>query len=161
MLRSVGVLSLAAVLVVAGCDDDDETGPEPEVYVAALNGANESPPVTTPATGTATFTVNGNEIAYTVTISSWPANTTVSGAHIHFAPVPPATTGTVLLGFPTTGQGAITTAGGSGTIGISDAQLASVRAGGTYFNVHAVPTTGTTGGVNAPGGLIRGNLVAQ
>lgn len=153
MLRTLGLLSVAAALMVTGCDDDDETGPDPEVYTAALSGANEKPPVTTTATGTATFTVNGNNINYNVQITGWPAGQTLSGAHIHFRPVPPDSTAGVLLGFPTTGTGAITTSGGSGTIGINDTQLASLRAGGTYFNVHATP--------QAPGGLIRGTLVEQ
>ncbi len=153
MLRTLGLLSMAASLVVAGCDDDDETGPEAENYTATLSGANETPPVTTNAAGTATFTVNGNQLAYTVTITNWPQGQTLSGAHIHFAPVPPETTGSVLLGLPTTGQGAITITGGTGTIAISDTQLAEIRDGGTYFNVHATP--------QAPGGLIRGTLVRR
>jgi hypothetical protein len=153
MLRRLGFLSIALVLTTVACDDDDETGPAPETYTATLNGANESPPITTPATGTGTFTVSGNNITYNITITNWPQGQTVSGAHIHFAPVPPATTGGVMLGFPTTGQGAITTTGGTGTIAITDTQLTTLRAGGTYFNVHATP--------QAPGGLIRGNMVRQ
>ena len=153
MLRHLALLSMAAGLTVAACDDDDPVEPEPEVYTATMNGANESPPVQTTATAVGTFTVTGNNIAYNITISNWPANNTVSGAHIHFAPVPPATTGTVMLGFPTTGQGAITTTGGSGSIPISDTQLATLRAGGTYFNIHAQPL--------AAGGLVRGNMVRQ
>ena len=152
-LRQLGMLSLAVGLTVAACDDDDPIQPAAEVYTATMNGANESPPVTTTATATGTFTVTGNDIAYNITIANWPANLTVSGAHIHFAPVPPATTGTVLLGFPTAGNGAIGTQGGSGTIAISDTQLATLRAGGTYFNIHGTP--GFTGG------LVRGNMVRQ
>ena len=153
MLRHLAVLSVAASLTVAACDDDDPVEPEAEVYTATMTGANETPPVQTTATATGTFTVTGNNIAYNITIANWPAGQTLSGAHIHFAPVPPATTGSVLLGFPTTGQGAITTTGGSGSIAISDAQLASLRAGGTYFNIHATP--------QAAGGLVRGNMVRQ
>jgi hypothetical protein len=153
MLRRFGLLSLAIGLTVAACDDDDPVQPAAEVYRATMNGANESPPVTTNATGTGTFTVTGNNIAYDITIANWPQGQTVSGAHIHFAPVPPATTGNVMLGFPTAGAGAITTTGGSGTIAISDTQLATLRAGGTYFNIHSTPSN--------PGGLIRGNMVRQ
>ncbi|MGQ0713932.1 MAG: CHRD domain-containing protein [Gemmatimonadaceae bacterium] len=152
-LRHVALLSMALAFTVAACDDDNETGPAPEVFTATLTGASESPPVTTTAAGNATFTINGNQVTYNVNITGWPTGNTVSGAHIHFAPVPPATTGTVLLGFPTSGQGAIGTSGGTGTIAISDTQLATLRAGGTYFNVHSNP--------NNPGGEIRGNLVEQ
>jgi hypothetical protein len=134
MLRHLGFLSIALALTTAACDDDDETGPPPERYTANLSGANESPAVTTPATGNATFTVNGTNLDYTVTITGWVAGRAVTGAHIHFAPVPPATNTGVMLGWP---AGAITATGGSGTIAISDTQLAAVRAGGTYFNVHS------------------------
>src|SRR5687768_11019907 len=117
LLRQLAVLSVALGVTVAACDDDPNE-PEAEVYTATMNGGNETPPVTTPATGTGTFTVTGNTIAYNITISNWPAGQTLSGAHIHFAPVPPQTTGTVLLGFPTSGQGAITTTRGTGCIAI-------------------------------------------
>ena len=149
MLRQIGLLSLTIGIAVAACDDDDPVQPAAEVYTMTLNGANESPAVQTTATGTATFTVTGNDVAYVVTINNWPAGRTVTAAHIHFAPVAPATTGGVLLGWP---AGSITTTGGSGTVTISDSQLATVRAGGTYFNVHS--------SVNG-GGEIRGNLVRQ
>lgn len=149
MLRQLGLLSLVLGLTVAGCDDDDPVQPAAEVYTATMTGANESPPVTTTATGTGTFTVTGNNMAYTITVANWPAGRTVTNAHIHVAPVAPATTGGVLLGWP---AGSITTTGGSGTVTISDTQLASVRAGGTYFNIHS--------SVNG-GGEIRGTLVRQ
>ena len=156
MLRQLGLLSLAIGLTVAACDDDDDpVQPAAEVYTATMNGANERPAVTTTATATGTFTVTGNNIAYNITIQNWPANVTVSGAHIHFAPVAPSETGGVLLGFPTTAgtPGVITTTGGSGSIAISDTQLATLRAGGTYFNIHGTP------GFTA--GLVRGNMVRQ
>jgi hypothetical protein len=162
MLRRLGLLSLAIGLVVGACDDDDPVEPTVERYTAALSGANESPAVTTNATGNATFTVDGNEIDYTVTISNWPANATVSGAHIHFAPAAGQTTGSVMIPFPTTGTGAITPQGGTGTVtGVTNDQLALIRAGGTYFNVHATTTPAGTCPPHCPGGLIRGNLVRQ
>jgi hypothetical protein len=159
MLRRLGLLSLAVGFAVAACGDDPVT-PAAEVYRATMNGANESPPVTTNATGTGTFTVTGNNIAYNITISNWPANSTLSGAHIHFAPAAGQTTGGVMVPFPTTGTGAITTQGGSGTVAVTAEQLGLIRAGGTYFNVHSTAAAGS-GGINAPGGLIRGNLVRQ
>jgi hypothetical protein len=151
MLRQLGLLATAVALVAAGCDDDDDngTGPEPEVYSATLTGANEVPAVNTTAQGTATFTVDGNDIDYVVTITNWPAGRTVTAAHIHNPPTQTPGTGTVLLGWPT---GSITTTGGSGTVTASDAQLATIRAGNTYFNVHSSANTG---------GEIRGNLVRQ
>ena len=148
MLRHMALLSMAVALTVAGRDDDDETGPEPEVYTATLTGGSEVPPVTTTATGTATFTVDGNDIDYVVTITQWPAGRTVTNAHIHNPPDQTGS-GTVLLGWP---QGSIATTGGSGTVTASAAQLATIRAGNTYFNVHSSENGG---------GEIRGTLVRQ
>ncbi|HEU5183542.1 MAG TPA: CHRD domain-containing protein [Gemmatimonadaceae bacterium] len=148
MLNRLGLLALIGVVVVSACDDD-ETGPTPERYTATLSGANETPPVTTTAAGTATFTVNGNNLDYTVNITNWPAGRTVTAAHIHCAPPAGQTTCPPLKGWP---AGSITTTGGSGTIALSDAELAGIRGGGTYFNVHSSQNTG---------GEIRGNLVRQ
>jgi hypothetical protein len=148
MLRQLAVLSLAVGLTVAACDDDP-IEPQTEVYTAALTGAGETPPVTTTANGTATFTVEGNNINYVVTITNWPAGRNLTAAHIHNRPIRPDTAATVLLGWP---NGSLTTTGGTGTIAASDAQLTATRAGGTYFNVHS--------SVNG-GGEIRGNLVRQ
>ena len=148
MLRQIGLLTMGVALVVAACDDDPNE-PQAEVYTATLSPGSETPPVTSTASGTGTFTVNGNNINYVITISNWPAGRTVTAAHIHSRPIRPDTAAGVLLGWPT---GSITTTGGSGTIAATDAQLTAVRAGGTYFNVHSSQNTG---------GEIRGTLVAQ
>jgi hypothetical protein len=72
----------------------------------------------------------------------------VTAAHIHNPPGAGGT-GTPLVFWA---NGSLTTSGGTGTVTASDAQLATIRAGGTYFNVHS--------SVNG-GGEIRGNLVRQ
>jgi hypothetical protein len=148
MLRQLGLLSLAVGLTVAACGD--ESGPAAEVYRATMSGANESPPVQTTATGTATFTVNANNLDYTVTISSWPAGRTVTAAHIHAAPATVGGNASPILNF--TGANAMTITGGSGTIALPQAVLDQIRAGRTYFNVHST--------VNG-GGELRGDLVRQ
>jgi hypothetical protein len=161
MFRRLGLLSLAIGLVVGACDDDDPVEPTVERFTAALSGANESPAVTTNASGNGTFTIDGNDIDYTVTITNWPAGATVSGAHIHFAPAAGQTTGGVMIPFPTSGPGAITASGGTGTVTATNDQLALIRAGGTYFNVHSSTTTGSPCPPHCLGGLIRGPLVRQ
>jgi hypothetical protein len=155
MLRQLGLLSMVLVLTVAACDDDDDdgTGPEPEVFRATLSPANENPPVTnSTATGTATFTVNGSNLDYSVTISNWPAGRTVTAAHIHAAPAVAGGNADPIPGLTFSGANAMTTSGGSGSIALSTTALTQIRAGGTYFNVHSSQN---------PGGEIRGNLVLQ
>ena len=51
------------------------------VFNATLNGANETPAVTTTATGTAKFTLNGSTITWTASTTPLSARYTVS--HIH------------------------------------------------------------------------------
>jgi hypothetical protein len=117
-----------------------------------LSGANESPAVQTTATGTGTFTVNGSNLDYTVTISAWPADRTVTAAHIHSAPATVGGNANPIPGLTFSGANAMTTIGGSGTIALPQAALDQIRAGRTYFNVHS--------SVNG-GGEIRGTLVRQ
>jgi CHRD domain len=151
MLRQMGVISIAAALMVAACDEDDPAGPAAERFTADLRPENESPPVTSTATGTGTFTLTGRTLDWDIVINNWPAGRSVSAAHIHFAPVTGQTSGGVMQGFPV-GAGGIGTGGGSGTIVLRQTTADSVRAGGTYFNVHS--------SVNM-GGEIRGTIVRQ
>jgi hypothetical protein len=151
MLRRLALLSLAVGLTVAACDDDDPSGPAPETFRATLNGASESPPVTTTAEGTGTFTLTGNDLDYTIVVTNWPAGRTITAAHIHAAPAAGQPTGGIIQGFPVN-AGGIGTTGGSGRIGLSQSVADQVRAGGTYFNIHS--------SVNG-GGEIRGTLVRQ
>lgn len=66
--------------VACSSDDDGPTATPPERWTATLAGANEVPPVTTTANGSATFEAVGDTaISYTVTASI----TGVTMAHIH------------------------------------------------------------------------------
>ena len=78
-LFAVPVMALAFV-IACDTDDDDGTGPIAQTFTASLSGANERPnPVTTPATGSATFTLSADENTLT-----W--NVTVTGSERHAAP---------------------------------------------------------------------------
>jgi hypothetical protein len=124
--------------------------------------------VTTPATGTATLSVAGGQITYTINVTN--LQNAVLG-HIHLAatgvngpvrlnlcgtgaPEPPCTSGTGVLATGTNG----TTVG---TPAITFEELLdAMRTGGAYVNAHTSAAGCTPGepGCN-PGGEIRGQVV--
>jgi len=125
-----------------------------EYFVATLTGSQEVPPVSTTATGTATFTVNaaGTAIAYEVTYADLSGAPTA--AHIHVGPTGIA--GSIILPLPVGASpmtGTLTAADFTPAVGVAtfaDA-LAAIRSGGTYVNIHTAAH---------PGGEIRGQIVA-
>lgn len=143
-------LALMAGLFVA-CDDS--TDPDiSALFQASLTGANEVPPVTTAATGTARFELNDDETAinYTLNIGSL-TGATVS--HIHFGATGVNGPVIVFLWGPINAPGVNFTnqqVVKSGTITANDVQPAAgfdgqfstlineMRAGNTYVNVHSV-----------------------
>jgi CHRD domain len=141
------------------------------IFTAALNGSNQSPPVASPGTGTATVTWNTitNEMTVNVTFSG--LTTPTIAAHIHCCVTPPgnagvATTVPTFPGFPlgvTAGtysrtfdmtdpasyNPAFVTANGGTATSAEAALLAGLQAGQAYLNIHTT---------NFPGGEIRGFL---
>jgi Cu/Zn superoxide dismutase len=94
-LRILGIA--ASVAVLAGWSGP-ATAPQQSVkYTAKMNGVTETPPNTEKATGTATLTLAGNQLRYTITVQglSGPA----TAAHIHLGKVgvsgPPVYTFTI------------------------------------------------------------------
>src|SRR4026208_1038044 len=76
-------LSTALFVFGTSCDSTDSTDPTAQTFTASLTGANERPnPVTTPATGSATFTLSadGNTLTWNVTTTG--ANNVIA-SHIH------------------------------------------------------------------------------
>ena len=154
-MRALRVLALSAAVVaigVAACDDDEPTAPPVETYTAALNGANEvAPPalVATNATGTATITVIGNVLSYTLTTTGFAAGTTApSGgtalpAHIHNGAA--GVNGGIMANLTSN-----LNASATGTVTVVDSVLAKMRTGNAYVNVHTN---------NRTAGEIRGQLV--
>jgi hypothetical protein len=164
-------LALAALLpLIPACGDDDETGPGTS-FSATLTGAAEVPPVETPATGTAIFTVSGTAITYTVNVANI---TNAVVAHIHVAPV--GSNGPVRLnlcgtGAPepacTSGTGVLATGTNGTTVGSPaitfDELVAAMSAGNAYVNVHTDDGVGqpNTGAGDMASGEIRGQIVAD
>ena len=169
-------LALIAVVLVFGisCDDSPTSPSDPNVlkFTAILLPSNEVPAVTNAdagASGTMQLTmtvtrdtggtITGATYDFAVNFTGFPANTTLTGAHIHNGGAgnnAPVVVGLPLTGTDTavsTGQGTLTK---TGLTANNAAQAASVaqgianNPGGNYFNVHTSINTG---------GAIRGQLV--
>jgi len=83
-MRASRVFTVLAVVAAAGVACKDNVTGIPaglEVFTATLNGANETPPVTTTATGTAIVTVLGNMVSWKVDVLT-PIDSIFLG-HIH------------------------------------------------------------------------------
>jgi YVTN family beta-propeller protein len=131
-------------------------------FRATLSGGNEVPPVSTTATATATFTLQGTTVSYRIDVTNLggPGND-ITAAHIHSGAtgvngpirvslLPTPVTG---LSVPLTGnlvQGTFTSANVQGIT--FDQLIAEMRNGTAYVNVHTT--------VN-PNGEIRGQIQLQ
>ena len=126
-------------------------------FVASMDGSQEVPPVTTVATGAATFQLDaqGTELQFELTVNNL---TDAFAAHIHCAPV--GMTGafgvTLFNGQPTTvngilAQGTIGTPDASNACGWADlvAVVTAMESGDAYVNAHTIQN---------PGGEIRGQI---
>lgn len=169
MIRSkLFAMSVVALALVAACDEDDDNGtaPRAQTFTATLNGASERPtPRTTPATGSATFTLSadGNTLSWNVTMTG---ADNVFASHIHAGgtecdcPVAFGIfSGTAVSNPPISGS--VTRATYASPLGLSfDALISLMRSGDTYVNVHTnngvAPTN--TGPGDFPGGEIRGQI---
>ena len=169
------VMFVLVLVFGVSCDDSPTSPSDPNVatFTAILLPANEVPPITNAdaaASGTmqlkmtvtrdAANTITGATYDFVVNITGFPANTTLTGAHIHNAPA--GTNAGIVVGLPLvaadtalpTGQSMITKNGLSSTsTTVSAAQVAQGifnNPAGNYFNVHTTINTG---------GAVRGQLV--
>jgi hypothetical protein len=162
-------IALAVLLPLASaCSDDDNPTDAATDFSATLSGAEEVPSVSTSATGTATFSISGSQITYTVNVTGL-QNPVLS--HIHVAP--PGENGPVRLNLCGTGAPVPDCASGDGvlasgtsgtTVGITfDELVAAMRAGNTYVNVHTDDGVGqsNTGPGDMASGEIRGQIAAD
>ena len=147
-LALAGSLCLLLAVGGVGCGEAD-----PSSFAVTLTAANEVPPTTSAATGTATFVLNGDAtVQYRIEVHSI---TSVTGAHIHSGG--PTATGPVrvtLFSGPTSGaidgELAQGTFDASDVVGISfDTLLDEMRDGMAYVNVHTTAN---------PNGEIRGQV---
>jgi hypothetical protein len=165
-------IALAALLpLVSACGDDDDPAEPGTSFSATLSGAEEVPAVPTTATGTATLSITGSQITYTVNVTNL-QNAFVS--HIHLAPA--GENGLVRMnlcgtGDPlpacTSGTGVLVSGSNGTTVGSPpitfDSLVAAMQSGGAYVNVHTDDGQGqpNTGPGDMASGEIRGQIVAD
>jgi hypothetical protein len=159
LFGNLTVTSVALAVGVLACGDDNPANPATS-FTATLSGANEVPPVTTAATGTAELTINEGQIEYTVNVTGIE---NALQAHIHTGregqngpvrlnlcgtgpPQPPCTSGDDVLATGTNG----TTAGDPPIT--FDELVEAMRSDSAYVNVHTQQNQG---------GEIRGQIVPQ
>jgi Ca2+-binding RTX toxin-like protein len=142
--------ALASPILITGAAPIGHAGFEqtttPMLIEAFLSGAQEMPPLVTPAMGYGTATLNGARDAISVSLQFaglGGANTLTS---IH-GPAARRATAAPIINLPVSGtdSGSIAT----GPIPLTQAQVADLRAGLWYFNVSSSA---------APGGEIRGQI---
>jgi hypothetical protein len=135
----VSALALAGALgLLAGCQT---TMMDPFTQTVALSGANEVPPVSTSATGTATVTIKPD---HTVSVHVTVSGMTGTASHIHQGAA--GANGPVIVPFDKTGDNTFQSRPDAK---LTDAQYDAYKAGNLYVNVHSAAH---------PGGEIRGQI---
>jgi len=140
-MKHAGYLIAAIALLFGASNDIPAAQAETIQLKADLKGANEVPPVTTSATGSATVTIGADR--------SVKANVTVSGmtataSHIHMAAA--GANGPVVVPFTKSGDNAFSAAADAK---LTEEQFEAYKAGKLYVNVHSAAN---------PGGEIRAQL---
>jgi uncharacterized repeat protein (TIGR01451 family) len=113
----------------------------PAVFTATLNGAQQTPPVSSTATGTASLLLSPDETTALLSLNFNGLSSTETAAHIH-GPAPPGSAAGVLFPIPT-GQVS------DFRISLTPAQVLDLKNGQLYINVHSS---------NFPNGEIRGQF---
>lgn len=174
-MKRLAILGCAALITGACGSNSSPASPTAQpttiVFTAALNPANEVPPVTnadTSGRGTGTFTLNlTRDGAGTITdatgtfvysLTGFPAGTQLILTHIHTGG--PAVTGGAVVNTGLSAASSIALANGAVSnqtfsdraVGATLAQQIIENPNGYYFNVHTVLN---------PGGAARGQLVRQ
>jgi phage tail sheath gpL-like len=149
-VSKLSLITLSAFLLSVSACSKNEDKPKTEYTVSAsADGAQETPAVTTSATGSVTGTYNKTTKVLTYTATWSGLSGAASDMHFH---------GPALAGTPAGVAVAITgfTSGVSGTFSstatLTDAQELDLLAGKWYYNVHTP---------DHPAGEIRGQLSVQ
>ena len=139
----LGTALLTGALAIAGCGmmDSGKSMMMGNSMSVPLSAANEVPPNSSAGTGTAKVDLDGNVLKWTVTYSGMTGP--VTAGHFHGPAMPGSNAGVVV---PFTGSMASPI---TGTATITDKQVADMKAGMYYVNLHTAAN---------PGGEIRGQV---
>lgn len=143
-MKCLLLAALAALTLATACKKDDDAPATPPLQVTGtFSGSNETPAVTTSATGNASATYNKTTkiLTYTVTY----AGLTPTMGHFHIGA--PGVAGPVVITFPYLAYSPIT-----GSTLLSQVQEDALLAGNMYANLHTATNMG---------GEIRANVVAK
>ena len=146
-IRNISVLGIVAgmlaILLSLGLGAEQQTEAAVTTFEVSLTGAAENPPVSSPGSAFARFTFDDvtRQLTYAVTVSGLSPNV-VTAAHIHRGAV--GVNGPIVHFLSATGFTQV-----SGSITLSEADVADLRAGLFYANVHSV---------DHPGGFARGQM---
>jgi hypothetical protein len=143
-MKHATVALLAAAALAAGCTqmsnmmggDGRKSGEE-----IRLTGSNQVPPITSPASGSGTVTVNSDR---TVVARIVVVDMTPTAAHIHQAA--PGANGPVIVPFVKQGDNTFVAPEGAK---MTEEQYRAYKSGNTYVNVHSAKN---------PGGEVRAQL---
>lgn len=119
-------------------------------YSAVLTGAQEAPANSATALGNGTLILNAAENSVSVSADYFALSSAPTGAHIH-GPADPGVNGPVIITFsplPATATGVLA----AQVQAVTPAQVADLKAGKWYFNIHST---------TFPGGEIRGRIMPQ
>jgi hypothetical protein len=130
-----------ALFIISGSDFFPPPG-DRRFLASRLTGAQQTPPFFTNASGSGALTLVTDETQVTVEMSFSNLSGSQTAAHIH-GPAPVGATAPVLFDL---GTGQITNA----TFAVTPAQVAQLKAGLLYFDVHTA---------NFPNGEIRGQIL--
>ncbi len=144
-MKTASLLVLAVTAVLAGSAwSTPSISAASTTFEVQLSGANEVPPVTSPAAGEGRFTFNDttNVLTYSLTASGVSPNL-VTAAHIHRGAA--GTNGPIIYPLATSGFSVV-----SGSITLTAQDVADLRAGNLYVNMHTT---------DHPGGAARAQLL--
>ena len=120
------------------------SGKQPTLFVANLNGAQETPPNSSTATGTATVLLSPDETTARVSLNFSGLSSSETAAHIH-GPGAQGVSAQILFPLTTGNLGDV-------LISLTPTDVANLKNGLLYINVHSS---------NFPSGEIRGQFVAS